>query len=169
MLLDFALAAVRVDFTDGAALPVVMIEASPAVLMDAKEATLWGDRASCVVPVGEPTTDEGVDSPTRVRVGIAAGDAAAANTGVDDGLVSGEAAAVAVPVLLPPHGRHATNFPNADGARDELCPLSVSLPLLCAGPDTTLPPGWRGRVCEIRSRKITLPRFPPGLLLNSVG
>jgi hypothetical protein len=60
-----------------------------------------------------------MESAARVRVGMAEGDATAPRTGVEDGLVSGEAVAVAVPVLLPPHGRQATNFPSADGAREE--------------------------------------------------
>jgi hypothetical protein len=116
--------------------------------------------------------------PGRQSVGIAAAgvDAAVAvKTGVEDGLVWGDTASLMVSVLplLPPQGRHDTNFPSVEGARDELRCRSLSLPLPLTGLDTTLPPPCRdfgiGKAWAMLSLRMTLPRFPSALPLVSVG
>jgi hypothetical protein len=116
----------------------------------------------------------------RESVGIAAAGVAgvaAADTGVDDGLVSGDTASLSVSLLLPtpPQGLHETNFPSADGARAKPGPSSLSLPLPLppTGPETTLPPLCRAfgivRFWAMLSLRMTLPLFPSILPLERVG
>jgi hypothetical protein len=112
----------------------------------------WDDLVKSVLIVGVDAALTLASAPSRAAseresVGIAAAGVAgvaAADTGVDDGLVSGDTASLSVSLLLPtpPQGLHETNFPSADGARAKPGPSSLSLPLPLppTGPETTLPP-----------------------------